>query len=90
MGAYIQLRLGVYHRVQLGELLRVTGRCTWECLESLLGSVQSIRLGVSWSAIGSFLESMLGSVLESFLRAYLGVYSHAGWECAIQCSWEGP
>jgi len=53
---------------------------------SVLGSVQSIRLRVSSSAIGSVLEAMLGSVLESFLRAYLVVYSHAGWECAIECS----
>jgi len=31
---------------------------------------------------------MLGSVLESVLRAYLGAYSQAGWECAIECNWE--
>jgi hypothetical protein len=40
------------------------------------------------SAIGSVLESMPGSVLESVLRAYLGAYSPAGWECAIECNWE--
>ena len=62
--------------------------CAWDRLVSVLGSVQSIRLRVSSSAIGSVLEAMLGSVLESFLRAYLVVYSHAGWECAIECSWE--
>jgi hypothetical protein len=62
MGPYSQVRLAVYHRVQLGEYLRATRRCTWECLESLLGNVQSIRLGVSSSAIGSVLESLLGSV----------------------------
>jgi len=45
---------------------------------------------VSSSAIGGVLESMLGSVLESVLRAYLGVYSPAGWECAIECRWERP
>jgi hypothetical protein len=27
-------------------------------------------------------------VLESVLRAYLGAYSQAGWECAIECDWE--
>jgi len=39
------------------------------------------------SAIGSVLESMLGSGIESVLRAYLGGYSQAGWECAIECNW---
>jgi len=39
---------------------------------------------VSSSAIGSVLESVLRSVLESFLRAGVGVYSQAGWECAIE------
>jgi len=34
------------------------------------------------------MESMLGSVLESILRAYLGVYSQAGWECGIEWNWE--
>ena len=42
------------------------------------------------SAIGSVLESVLGSVLESFLRAGLGVYSQAGWLCAIERKWERP
>jgi hypothetical protein len=45
------------------------------------GSVPSIT-------IGSVLESMLRSVLENVLKAYLGVYSPAGWECAIECNWE--
>jgi len=45
---------------------------------------------VSSSAIGSVLVSMLGSVLESFLRTGLGVYSQAGWLCAIECKWERP
>jgi len=44
---------------------------------SAIGSVPS-------SAIGSVLESMLGSAIESVLRAYLGVYSRAGCECAIE------
>jgi hypothetical protein len=39
---------------------------------------------VSWSAIGSVLESVLGSVLKSFLRAGVGVYSQAGWVYAIE------
>jgi len=43
---------------------------------------------VSPSAIGSVLESMLGNVLESILRAYFGVYSQAGWECAMEYNWE--
>jgi len=42
------------------------------------------------SAIGSVLESVLGSVLESILSAGLGVYSQAGWLCAIECKWERP
>jgi hypothetical protein len=45
---------------------------------SLLGLVQSNRLGVSSRAIGSVLESMLWSVLERFLRADLRAFSHAG------------
>ena len=57
-------------------------------LESVFGSIEPRRLGVSSSAIGSVLESVLGSVLESVLRAYLGAYSQAGWECAIGCDWE--
>jgi len=57
-------------------------------LESVFGSVEPSRLGVSSSAIGSVLESVLGSVLESVLKAYLGAYSQAGWECAIGCDWE--
>ena len=40
------------------------------------------------SAIGSILESVLGTVLESFFRAGLGVYSQAGWLCAIEWKWE--
>jgi len=46
---------------------------------SLVGSVQSSRLGVSSSAIGSILGSMLGSVDESVLRA---------WERAMKCIWQ--
>jgi len=57
-------------------------------LESVFGSVEPSRLGVSSSAIGSVLESVLGSVLERVLRAYLGADSQAGWECAIECDWE--
>jgi len=57
-------------------------------LESVLGSVEPSRLGVSSSAIGSVLESVLGSVLESVVRAYLEAYSQAGWECAFECDWE--
>jgi len=41
--------------------------CTWERLESLLGSVQSCRL-----AVGSVLESMPGSVLGNVLGGVLG------------------
>jgi len=43
---------------------------------------------VPWSAIGSALESMLGRELQSFLTARLGVFSQAGWLCAIKCKWE--
>jgi len=56
---------------------------TWERTVKQTGSVPS-------SAIGSVFESMLGSVIESVLRAYLGAYSPAGWECAIECNWERP
>jgi len=35
-------------------------------------------------------ESLLGSVLESLLSAGLGVYSQAGWLCAIECKCERP
>jgi len=52
-------------------------------VESMLGSVLE-------SVLGRVLESVLGSVLENVLRAYLGVYSQAGWECAIKCNWERP
>ena len=41
-------------------------------------------------AIGCVLVSVLESVFESVLRAYLGVYSQAGWERAIECNWERP
>jgi hypothetical protein len=40
-----------------------------ECLESLLGSVQSSRLGVC-HRVQLGVESVLGSVLESVLIAY--------------------
>jgi hypothetical protein len=40
-----------------------------ECLESLLGSIQSSRLGVC-HRVQLGVESVLGSVLESVLRAY--------------------
>ena len=40
------------------------------------------------SAIVSVLESTLGCAIESILRAYLGAYSQAGWERAIECNWE--
>jgi hypothetical protein len=59
-------------------------------LDSVFGSVEPNRLGVSLSAIESVLESVLRSVLESFLRAGLGGYSQAGWVCAIKCKWERP
>ena len=39
---------------------------------------------MSWSAIGSVLESVFRSVLKSFLRAGVGAYSQAGWVCAIE------
>jgi len=54
---------------------------TWERIVKQAGSVSS-------SAIGSVLESVLGSVIESVLRAYLGAYSQADWEWAIECNWE--
>jgi len=55
----------------IGSVPEHARECASERLESLLGSVQSSRLGVSSSAIGSVLESMPGSVLQSVLRAYL-------------------
>jgi len=36
------------------------------------------------SGIESVLGSRLGSVLESIMRALFGVYSAAGWECAME------
>jgi len=39
---------------------------------------------VSSSAIGSELECVFRSVIESVMRSYVGAYSQAGWECAIQ------
>jgi len=36
---------------------------------------------VASSEFGSICESVPGSVSESVLRAYLEVYSQAGWEC---------
>jgi hypothetical protein len=59
-------------------------------LESVFGSIETTRLGVSSSAIGSVLESMLVSVLENVLQAYLGAYSQSGWEGAIECNWARP
>jgi len=41
-----------------------------------MGSVEPSRLGVSWSAIRSVLESVLGSVLENNSELTLGVYSN--------------
>jgi len=55
--------------------------CAWERIFKQAGSVSS-------SAIGSVLESVLGSVIESILRAYLGMYSQAGWERVIECNWK--
>ena len=63
--------------------LRASYELTWERIVQQAGSVPS-------SAIGSILKGMLGSVLESVLRTYLGVYSSAGCECAIEWNWERP
>ena len=32
--------------------------------------------------------SVPSSAIRRVLRGYLGSYSHAGWECAIECDWE--
>ena len=77
--------LRLYSEVYFGAY----SECGWECLGSVLGSVQSIRLGVC-HRVQLGVENVLGSVLESVLRAYLGAYSQAGWECAIECNWERP
>ena len=77
--------LRLYSEVYLGAY----SECSWECLESLLGSVQSSRLGVC-HRVQLGVESVLGSVLGSLLRAYMGAYSQAGWGCAIECNWERP
>jgi len=75
MEAYSQVRLGVYLRACLGVCLRAS----WE----LTGSVQSSRLGVCHRV-------QLGASLRAWPGVYLGAYSQAGWECAIECNWEHP
>jgi len=72
-------------------------------LESVLGSVQSSRLGVRHRVqLGVSLRACLGVYLRTYsevylevysvcicvLRAHLGVFSQAGWECVIECNWE--
>ena len=59
--------------------MRASCELTWERTVEQAGSVPS-------SAIGSVSESVIGSMLESILSAYLGAYSQAGWECAIECN----
>jgi hypothetical protein len=72
-----QVQLGVYLRACSEVRLGASTEHTWECIVKQAGSVSS-------SGIGSVPESVLGSVIESVLRAYLGAYSQAGWECAIE------
>jgi len=84
------LQLGASLRACPGVYLRTYLECTWYHLVSWLGSVYSSRLGATWRAIGSVVESVLGSVIKSFLRAGVGVYSQAGWVCSIQYRWESP
>jgi len=61
--------------------LRASSELTWELIVKQAGSVSA-------SAIGSIHESVLGSVIESVFRAYLGAYSQAGRERAIECNWD--
>ena len=71
-------------------------RCSWECLESWLGSVQSSRLGVCHQVqLGVYLRACSGVCLRATRRctwerlgSLLGSVSQAGWECAIESNWE--
>jgi len=43
---------------------------------------------LTWERIVKQAVSVPSSAIRSVLRAYLGVYSQAGRECAIECNWE--
>ena len=90
----------MYHRVQLGAYWTATQRWTWECLESLLGSVESSRPGVCHRVqLGGSLRSCPGVYWRTYSEVYVGAYSEctwerlesvsqAGWECTSECNQE--
>jgi len=85
MGAYSQVRLGVYFKACSGVSLRASWELTWERTVKQAGSMAS-------SAIGSVLRAYLGTYSragwecaiecnwECHLKACSGVYLRASWE----------
>jgi len=63
------------YRVKWNWKCLASGECTWECRANQAGSV--------WL-------SSIGSLLETIMRAKLGVYSQAGWECAMEYNEDLP
>ena len=102
----------MYHRVQLEASLRAGSVmnlrtysevylgaysvCTRECLESLLGSVQSSRLGVCHRVqLGASLRACSRVYLRTYSEVYLGASCVLTWErivkqagSVIECNWE--
>jgi hypothetical protein len=60
-------------------------KCTWECLESLLGSVQSSRLGVCDRVqFGASWRAYPGVKLRTYSEVYLGASGERTWERIVK------
>ena len=83
LDVFHQVQFGVFLRAYSGVSLRMSLELTREHTVKQAGSVPLI-------AIGSILETVLESMIENVYRAYLGAYSHAGWESANEYNCESP
>jgi len=70
-------------------------RTPWNVLASIVGSVQSSKLGIrNQVLLGAYLEAYIQAGCECSINCnwdsgvYLGAYTQAGWECAINSNWD--
>jgi len=73
LGAY----MGAYSQARLGVHCKA---CSAVCLRA--------SWELTWKYTVKQAGSVLSSAIGSVLKAHFGMYSQAGWECAIECNWE--
>jgi hypothetical protein len=74
---YPEAYMWTFSQVRLGVHFKA---CSGVCLRA--------SWELPWEQTVQQAGSVFSSPIESILKACLGMYSHVGWECDIQCNWE--